>query len=471
MRNPVVYLAVLCAGVADIYIVWLSSRTTARYEPEDRRPRKSFPWVLLVVGLIPIVISIPLAFLGFLGPPVRAALNVVIVDGFSITFFFISFSIPLSLKYAHMEKSRVFDESYNPLVTILVPAYNEEKVLSRSLETLVNLKYQKKEIIVIDDGSTDKTNLIASWYKQYGVKVLKKPNGGKSRALNYGLLFSRGEIVVTVDADGMLPRDAIDEIVRILSNRNVQAVSGNVKALNAKNTLMRCQQLEYITAINTLRNALDLFGAVIVVPGAFGAFRREAVVNTGHYDSDTITEDFDLTLKIQKAYGSIAASTSAIAYTEVPDTLSGLYRQRMRWVEGTYQTVAKHRDTFWNARYGNLHRVIFPLLILSFVVPFATMTAWTAAILLAVSGSLLSVLEMLVLFMLIQFFVALVALSLDNTSFSLAPYSFLLVIGYRQFLDCVSILAFTHFLVKGRKRNIEWKRVERVGGIQPAVKS
>ncbi|HZW55977.1 MAG TPA: glycosyltransferase [Nitrososphaerales archaeon] len=472
MRNFDVYLAVLCALAADIYIFWLSSRNPSRYEPAERNPRRSFPTLLLVVGLIPLSLALSLGVMGFLGSPIMAALNVIVVVGFSITFFFISFSIPLGLKYAYMERKRTSDESYNPLVSILVPAYNEEKVLSRTLETLTNLKYGNKEIIVVDDGSTDKTNVIASWYKQFGVKVVRKPNGGKARALNYGLLFARGEIVVTVDADGMLPRDAVDEIVKIMSNRKVNAVSGNVKALNCNNVLTHCQELEYVTAVNTLRNALDLFGAVIVVPGAFGAFRKEAIVNTGYYDPDTLTEDFDLTVKIQKAYGSIAASTTAIAYTEVPATWRGLYRQRMRWIEGTYQTVAKHKDAFWNTRYGYLQNLIFPLLILSFMVPFATFAAWTAAVLLALNGGLYTLLIMLALFFLIQFFVVMMALSLDNNRYSLGIYSTLLVVGYRQVLDFISILALFHFLVSGRSRRgkVEWKRVERVGGIKPVIK-
>ena len=472
MRNIDVYIAALSALIADTYIFWLGSGKSSRYENpnQKRKPRKAFPLLILVVGLVPLALSLPLAILGFLGPVPRAILNVIMVVGFSITFFFISFSIPLGLKYAHLEHSRKYDPLYRPLVTILVPAYNEEKVLSRTLETLVNLKYENKEIIVVDDGSSDRTNLIASWYKQFGVKILKKPNGGKARALNYGLLFARGEIIVTVDADGMIPRDAVDEIVKLMSDRNVYAVSGNVKALNCNNVLTHCQQLEYISAINTLRNSLDLFGAVIVVPGAFGAFRKEAIENTGYYDPDTVTEDFDLTVKIQKAYGMVAASTTAIAYTEVPATWKSLYRQRMRWVEGTYQTVAKHKDAFLNEGYGVLHKIIYPLLLLSFAVPFTTFTAFAGAVILAFNGGLYTLLTMLTLFFLIQFFVVVMALSLDNSSFSLAVYSPLLVIGYRQVLDVITIIALFHFLFSG-KRRMEWKRVERVGGLQPKIKT
>ncbi|MHB8566888.1 MAG: glycosyltransferase family 2 protein [Nitrososphaerales archaeon] len=469
MRSFDVYIAVICALIGDFYVYWLASGNSTRYERRHREPRRRFPTLLIVVSLVPLAISISLGLFGFLGPPVRAILNIVIVVGFSITFFFVTFSIPLGLRYAQLERHRVYDESYKPLVSILVPAFNEEKVLSRTLETLVNLKYENKEILVIDDGSTDKTNLIASWYKQFGVKVLKKPNGGKARALNYGLLFAKGELIVTVDADGMLPRSAVDEIVKLMSDTNVYAVSGNVKALNCNNVLTRCQQLEYITSINTLRNALDLFGAVIVVPGAFGAFRREAIENTGYYDIDTVTEDFDLTLKVQKAYGSVAASTTAIAYTEVPATLRSLYRQRMRWVEGTYQTVAKHKDAFLNEGYGVLQKIIYPLLLLSFIVPFATFSALTAAVILALTGGLYTLIVMLCLFFLIQVFVVMMALSLDNSSYSLGVYSPLLVIGYRQYLDAITMLALLHFIYSGkRKKGVEWKRVERVGGVQPA---
>jgi cellulose synthase/poly-beta-1,6-N-acetylglucosamine synthase-like glycosyltransferase len=471
MRIVDIYLALGFALIGDVYVFYLASRNPNRYERKARETKKGFPSLLVVIGILPSAVSIPLALLGLLGPPLIATLNVIIVAGFAVTFFFVSFYIPLGLRYAQLEAHRTYDENYKPLVTILVPAYNEEKVLSRTLETLINVKYENKEIIVIDDGSTDKTNFIASWYKQFGVKVLRKPNGGKARALNYGLLFSRGEIIVTVDADGMLPRDAVDEIVKIMSNKDVYAVSGNVKALNCNNVLTHCQELEYISAINTLRNSMDLFGGVIVVPGAFGAFRREALENTGNYDIDTITEDFDVTVKIQKAYGSVAASTTAIAYTEVPATLKSLYRQRMRWVLGTYQTVAKHKDAFLNKGYGILHELIYPLLILSFIVPFATFTSLIAAVVIALNGGIVTLAIMLSLFFLVQIFVVIMALSLDNSRYSLVIYSPLLAIGYRQVLDTITILALLNFAISGLKReNVEWKRVERVGGIQPVMK-
>ncbi len=471
MRNFDVYIAVICALIGDAYVYLLASGSSTRYERRHREPKNGLPVLLMVIGIVPLAVSIPLAFFGFLGTPFRAVLNTVIVVGFSITFFFVSFSIPLGLRYAQLERHRKYDESYKPLVSILVPAFNEEKVISRTLETLVNLKYENKEIIVIDDGSTDKTFAISSWYRQFGVKVVRKPNGGKARALNYGLLFAKGELIVTVDADGMLPRNAVDEIVKLMSDKNVYAVSGNVKALNCNSVLTRCQQLEYITAINTLRNSLDLFGAVIVVPGAFGAFRREAIENTGYYDIDTVTEDFDLTLKVQKAYGSVAASTTAIAYTEVPATMKSLYRQRMRWIEGTYQTIAKHKDAFLNQGYGVLQKIIYPLLLLSFIVPFATFSALIASVILALNGGLLTLLMMLGLFFMIQIFVVLMALSLDNSSYSLAAYSPLLVIGYRQFLDAITIIALLHFVFTGRSRKkLEWKRAERVGGVKPSIK-
>ena len=464
MNNVDVYLASGCAAIGLVYLALIPKSSSQ--SQTTLKPKKRFPALLFFVLIIPLAASLSLAFLGFLGTPFLAALRVLIITGFSVTFFFISFTIPLALSEIRSKKR--YDPTYHPLVSILVAAYNEEVVIARTLQSLVNLSYDRKEIIVIDDGSKDKTNAIASWYKQFGVKVLRKENGGKSRALNYGLLFSQGEIVVTVDADSVVHRDAVDEIVKLMSNKKIYAAAGNVKALNANNLITHCQELEYIAAINTLRRALDVFGAIAVVPGAFGVFRREAIENTGGYDPDTVAEDFDLTLKIQKAYGCVGASTTGIAFTEVPSNMRNLYRQRYRWAKGTYQALIKHKDAFLNQRFGVLHNIIFPLLLLSMIVPFATFGAIAAGIILAMNGGLELFLFLMGLFILIQFLVAVLALSLDNASLSLAWYAPLLAWGYRQFLDIIMIRSLLS-LVFARNKTSEWTRVERVGGLHQKV--
>lgn len=468
VRSLDILIATACAFAGVLYVFYLAARASKEQTLGKTPHKSSLPSIIVIVAVAPLAASIILAELGLLGTPLQAILQTVVIVGFSITFFFISFMVPLALKQKLKEEKLSFDPNYRPLVSILVPAHNEEGVISRSLESLVNTKYQPKEIIVIDDGSTDKTSVIASWYKQFGVKVIKKPNGGKASALNYGLVFARGEIVVTVDADSMITRSGIDEVVKAMSNGKIAAVSGNIKVLNNQNHLARVQQLEYVIGINMLRRCLDLVGAVMIVPGAFGAFKKYAIENTGYYDKDTLTEDFDLTVKVLKAYGAVGASTTATAFTEVPANWKSLYKQRMRWSTGTLQTAIKHRDAFYNTRYSYLHSLVIPLLILSFVMPLASWGAVIAGILLTIEGQYYIFAYMLGLFVIIQFFVVLLTISLDDKpDYSLMWYSPAFVFGYKQFLDAVSVASLFSLAFK---KNKAWQRVERVGGL-PAIEA
>jgi biofilm PGA synthesis N-glycosyltransferase PgaC len=461
------YVATVFAFAGVLYVFYLANKATKDIDRErvrnDSKSRSNLPGIIFIVAIAPLAASLVLAQVGLLGSPIQALFRTFMIVGFSITFFFISFSIPLALKQKIREGKLEYDPNYKPLVSILVPAYNEGDVISRTLESLINVKYEPKEIIVIDDGSTDKTPVIASWFKQFGVKVLRKPNGGKASALNYGLLFARGEIVVTVDSDSMITRSAIDEIVRAMSKRNVAAVSGYIRVLNNNMHLTRAQELEYIVGIEMLRRALDLFGAVMVVPGAFGAFKKYAIENTGYYDKDTITEDFDLTIKILKAYGSVGASSTAAAFTEVPSSWRSLYKQRLRWSRGTLQTAIKHRDAFWNSRYGYLHTIVTPILFLSYLMPFSSYAALAGGILLSLNGQYYIFAEMLALFFLIEFFVVMLTLSLNESDYSLAWYAPAFVIGYKQFLDAMNIISIFGLAFSGKK---QWQKTERVGGLQ-----
>ncbi|MDH2899518.1 MAG: glycosyltransferase family 2 protein [archaeon] len=466
-RTIDLYVASICAFVGVLYVYFMSREVPKNGEPKKVRQGSGLPGIILIVAVVPFVASIILAQYGLLGNSVESLLRATIIVGFSITFFFISFSIPLALVHKLKEEKQPFDPNYRPIVSVLVPAYNEENVISRTLDSLVNAKYEPKEIIVIDDGSTDKTGVIASWFKQFGVKVVKKPNGGKASALNYGMVFARGEIIVTVDADSVITRSGLDEVVKAMSKNRIAAVSGNIKVLNNDNHLTRAQELEYIIGINMLRRSLDLFGAVMVVPGAFGAFKRYAIENTGYYDKDTVTEDFDLTIKVLKAYGAVGASSTAKAFTEVPAKWNSLYKQRMRWSSGTLQTAIKHRDAFWNRRYSYLHSIVIPILVLSFVMPFASYAAIIGGIFLSLTGQYYVFVYMLGLFFLIQLFVTLLTLSLnDDPDYSLVWYAPAFVFGYKQFLDTINIMNV--FSVAFRK-NKQWQRTDRVGGL-PTIK-
>ena len=453
-----IYVSVGCAFAADVYVIGLSRK-------KKNNSQFGSPFApLMLVGVVPVCASIMLFFLGYLGSSlIDVVLRVVLTVGFSIAFFITTYAIIPAVKFKRIEEN-IPENHTNPLVSILVPAFNEQAVISRTLSSLVNLKYENKEIIVIDDGSLDLTRFVASGYKKYGVRVVSKPNGGKASALNYGLLFAKGDIIITIDSDSMVTRDAVNMIVKAMeSNPNNVAVAGNIKVLNSKSAITKIQELEYIMAINTIRRAFALLGAVMVIPGAFGAFKKERLVAVGGYDTDTITEDFDITIKLLKTRGAVSSSSQAQAYTEVPTTWKALYRQRIRWSTGTFQTLIKHKDIFANPRYGPLHSLVFPIILFSLFSPLASFISLGAGIIMALTGGLILFARMLILFFLIQLFVSLLALSIDNEGSGLALYSPFFVFVYKQFIDIVTVISI--FKALGGKEK-KWQKLQRSGGLE-----
>ena len=244
---------------------------------------------------------------------------------------------------------------YNPRVAVLIPAYNEETVIIRTIRSVMMSSYKNIRIIVIDDGSTDNTcnaareaypNDIASGR----LTVLTKPNGGKAEALNFALEQTDEEIYIGIDADGVVAHDAITRLVPHFANPKIGAVAGNAKVGNRVNLWTRWQALEYITSQNFERRALDLFDVVMVVPGAIGAWRTRAVQDGGGYAVDTVAEDADLTMNLLEQGYWVIYEDQALAFTEAPVNVNGLMRQRFRWSFGILQAIFKHRGAIRNRR-------------------------------------------------------------------------------------------------------------------------
>jgi cellulose synthase/poly-beta-1,6-N-acetylglucosamine synthase-like glycosyltransferase/peptidoglycan/xylan/chitin deacetylase (PgdA/CDA1 family)/spore germination protein YaaH len=253
--------------------------------------------------------------------------------------------------------------TYAPGVSVIVPAYNEEKVVVQTIASLLNQKYAGRlEIVLVDDGSADDTALICQ--EAYGshpqVSVYKKENGGKASALNYGINLAKHEIVIGLDADTVFDDDTVAELVQPLQHEKVAAVAGNAKVGNRINLVTRWQALEYVTSQNFDRRAFALLDCITVVPGAVGAWRRSVVLEVGGFKEDTLAEDQDLTLDMRRAGYSVRYADGAVAYTEAPDTLRGLAKQRFRWSFGTLQCTWKHRDAFFRTKYGSLGWVALP---------------------------------------------------------------------------------------------------------------
>lgn len=259
-----------------------------------------------------------------------------------------------------------------PSCSVIIPAYNESAVIQSCLQSILATTYPHLEVIVVDDGSNDDTAARAWELADPRLRVLSKPNGGKARALNFGIRHSRGQIIIAIDADTVFQPQTIGHLVRHFTDPRVGAVSGNTKIVNRHKLITKLQSLEYIIGFNLDRRMGDLFDCITVVPGAVGAFRRRALYQVAGFAPDTLAEDTDLTLAIKEAGFKVVYDDQAVAYTEAPGTLHELLKQRYRWTFGTMQAVYKHRRSLFNYHAGTLglvglpyllfYQILFPLL-------------------------------------------------------------------------------------------------------------
>ncbi|HEX4636412.1 MAG TPA: polysaccharide deacetylase family protein [Rhizomicrobium sp.] len=247
-------------------------------------------------------------------------------------------------------------------VTVLIPAFNEEKVIVTTIERILASDYPNLEVLVIDDGSKDHTAYItrSHFMKEPRVGVISIPNGGKANALNVGLANAKGEVVVALDADTQFEKTTISRLVRWFTDPAIGAVAGNAKVGNRINMITCWQALEYIVAQNLERRALSALDTLTVVPGAVGAWRRDVLLEIGGFPADTLAEDQDLTIAIQTQGYAVHFDSTAIAWTEAPATVKGLAKQRFRWAYGTLQCLWKYRGITFNPAYGELGLVALP---------------------------------------------------------------------------------------------------------------
>jgi peptidoglycan-N-acetylglucosamine deacetylase len=371
----------------------------------------------------------------------------------------------------------VYEPSYSPTVAVIVPAFNEEKVILQTVTSLLASDHPPNfEIVVVDDGSTDNTygGCVEAFADEPRVRVYTKPNAGKPEALNFGVVHTRSEIVIALDADTLFAQDTISKLIRHFADTNVGAVAGNAKVGNRVNLLTRWQALEYVTSQNLDRRAFNLLNCITVVPGAVGAWRRELVERVGGFNDLTLAEDADLTMAIRKLGYSIAYEDEAVGLTEAPDTLRGFVRQRYRWMYGTLQAAWKHADALFRPRYGSLgfvalpnifiFQVLFPL-ISPVIDLLMVLTLLTSAIdkfqhPTEFSGdSLRRALFYYALFVAIEFVAALIAFLLEaKENKRLLVWLFWQRFFYRQLMYYVAIKATMASL---RGIAVEWNKVER----------
>jgi cellulose synthase/poly-beta-1,6-N-acetylglucosamine synthase-like glycosyltransferase/spore germination protein YaaH/peptidoglycan/xylan/chitin deacetylase (PgdA/CDA1 family) len=377
--------------------------------------------------------------------------------------------------------------AYRPAVAVLIPAYNEEKVIERTVRGALESDYPNLRAIVIDDGSKDATlevveRVFAKEIASGKVTLLTKPNSGKADALNYGLEFVTEEIFIGIDADTIIAPDAISLLVPHFQNPKIGAMAGNAKVGNRVNWWTRWQALEYITSQNFERRALDVFGAVSVVPGAIGAWRTKAVLAAGGYHHDTVAEDADLTMALLQAGYRVEYEDLALAYTEAPSSANALMRQRFRWSFGIMQSVWKHRSAF--AQGGGLgwfalpNVVIFQIL-LPIVSPFIDFMFLFGALSYAWNrymhpestdpSSFHKLVVYFAVFMVIDFIASAIAFTLERRGpdgqkdFWLLAHVWLQRFAYRQLFSVVLIKTLKRAIEGG---NFAWDKLERTASVQ-----
>ena len=250
-----------------------------------------------------------------------------------------------------------------PRVSIVIPAFNEEKTIAKAIESCLNLNYPKDklEVIVVNDGSTDRTREICETYAKKGlIKLINKKNEGKAKALNLGIKHASGEIIGCLDADSYYQEDALLKMIGYFKDKEVAAVTPALKTEEPKNWLEKIQHLEYLFSIY-LRKLFSFLNCIYVIPGPGSLYRRDVLELVGGFDPENLVEDTDIALKIQKHGFRVENSVNAVVHTHIPRTFRGLLKQRLRWYGGYLENVlGKHRDMIFFTKSPNLGLFLIP---------------------------------------------------------------------------------------------------------------
>ncbi|MBK8462929.1 MAG: glycosyltransferase [Nigerium sp.] len=359
--------------------------------------------------------------------------------------------------------------------SVVLAAYNEEAVIARTLETILASVYPLREIIVVDDGSTDATASVVRQVQQSShasvpIVLVQQENAGKAMALNRGLSRASGDVIVTLDADTIIAPDTITHLIRhfaIDASGRLGAVAGVVRVGNRdRNLLTRWQALEYLTQIGLDRSAQDALGAISIIPGACAAWRKSAILGAGGYSTMTLAEDCDLALTLHQQGWRVTQDDEAVALTEAPENVDDLLKQRVRWTYGTLQAMYKNRRILFRARYGALGWWVLPSYLLSILVPLVFLPFIAVMTVIALQNEPALLLEYFALFLLVHVGFAAVAVRLmreDWTHLLMVPVYRLVYEPLRAYLLYKSV----HLALKGGREG--WNKIDRTGALNALV--
>ena len=377
-------------------------------------------------------------------------------------------------------KRKFVKKNYRPLISIIIAAYNEEKVIKRTLDSIYASKYRNFEVVIVDDGSKDRTGRIVKRFKNNKLRnltLVSQENGGKAIALNNALKnYVKGNLIMTLDADSVLANDALKKVIVYFCNPKVVAVASNVKIIKQNSLLGIIQYIEYLLGYR-LKKAYTVLNNEYIIGGIGSTFRKSAIKHVNYYDTDTVTEDIDLTMKIiakGNKNNKVIYASDVICYTEPAMNVSDLFKQRYRWKFGRFQTLYKNVGLFFNRSkiyskpltflqlpfviYSELAFLIDPILV-TFIIYLCIKYRETA--------SLLGV------FSFLAFYVILAIVSDEHLShkeriyfiiFAPLSYFFFFIISLVEYAALVkSIIRYKGIIYAREIGKCGWEHVDRIG--------
>ena len=353
-----------------------------------------------------------------------------------------------------------------PPLSVVIAAYNEEKVIAATLRSVLDTDYEGEvEVLVINDGSKDRTGEAVEEVaaRDARVRLVSQPNAGKSEALRRGVELAAHDLLVFLDADTLFQRDTLRHLVAPFSSPKVGAVSGHARVGNLRSFIARCQSLEYICGFNLDRQAYDAWNCITVAPGAVSAVHREALRSVGGFRSDTLAEDTDVTLGLHRRGYLIRYTAGAVAWTEAPETIRALAKQRFRWCFGTMQCLWKHRDMLFNPKFKalgffSLPSVWFFQIILVALTPLVDLLLLTSVLL----GDGGAVLPYFLTFLVLDQLLALLACALEKEPLSRSWIMIPMRLIYRPLLSWVVWKSIFNAL---RGVLVGWGKLERTASV------